>query len=185
MNLNRVLLIGAASALSLPLYAQNFVQNGGFETGDLSHWSTNAPSSAISVTTVNPHSGKYSVLLSADYYIEQDFAPVADSSIHQLSYWIKQNFRTPYFNAFILYYSDGSNNYFLPLGTNNGGWGFVDVTSHLAVGKSLIGFRTYGASPNVNTYYDDFTMSGQAVPEPSGLLLLGVPVLGLLLRARR
>ncbi|MFK4996464.1 hypothetical protein ACI39X_27355, partial [Klebsiella pneumoniae] len=91
----------------------NFLQNAGFESGDETGWTTNEPLSLQVAhppvqTSVVP-SGRYAVFMPEDYYIDQQFAPVAVSTLQNVSYWIKQDQFQPYFfSANILEYSDGT-----------------------------------------------------------------------------
>lgn len=164
--------------------------NPGWETGDLTGWTTNyfSPTTIVESTVV--HSGKYAALMPLDYYLDQQFAPIDVSSIKDVSYWIKQDQFQPnptFFTANILYYSDGTSTYLVPRPANNGDWYHMDLTSYLTPGKKLDGIRVYGATsfgaPSPKTYFDDFVV-GSVVPEPASVLVLAAPVAFLLLRRR-
>ena len=189
LKLIRPLFVAALICVIPHAFGQNFLVNSGWETGDISGWTTNYPSSPIVESTV-VHSGTYAALMPQDYYLDQQFAPIAVSLIQNVSYWIKQvQFHTnpTFFTANILYYSDGTNTYLVPRPANDGGWFQMDLTSDLTPGKFLTGIRVYGVTSiggvSPKTYFDDFNVGGP-VPEPGPFVVLGLASSLMLIRRR-
>ncbi len=172
-----------------PVSAGNILVNPGFETGSLPPWFQDSPPGPEpwNVTTAEAHSGLYSVTGVGNQRITQMFAAIPTALITEVSWWILQpELRTTGYSGFF-YYSDGSSEQvgttFPPNGLPN--WTFVDMTSELDVGKSLIGFGEWGYSgggPGEDrTYLDDLSVI--VIPAPGSLALLGLS--GLLVRRRR
>lgn len=165
-------------------HAVNILQNPGFETGDISGWT----SSAFTATNNDSHSGKWSAIDNGNFNIEQDFSAVDTSQITEVSLWIKQPFiGATYINAIDLIYSDASVGEFLPLNANAGGWAQQNVTADLAAGKQLTGIRLWGYSQGTNhdtTLYDDVVVNVNAVPEPASMAILGLGVAAMIRRRR-
>lgn len=188
---------GVTLALASPsVFAGNFLVNSGWEDGDLTAWTTNEPSSLQSaipiVESTVVHSGKFAALMPEDFYLDQQFAPIATSAIQNVSYWIKQTQFQPnptFFSANILEYSDGSSTYLVPRPPNDGGWHYMDLTADLARGKFLTGIRVYGATTlgaaSPKTYFDDFNVGTVPAPEPATMVILGPFAIAIALRRRR
>src|SRR5579862_1492121 len=154
MNItSRLIAIGGTFAALSMANAQNILVNPGFETGDLTGWTTDGfgPNGAA-------HTGSFSAVARGDKYLEQDFAPIADTDISEVSFWTKQPFIGPdYFAAFVMLYSDSTFTEFITSGANSGGWAQFDTTSLLDPTKSLVGIQAYGYVTTPNPTEHDIT----------------------------
>ncbi|MCB9845845.1 MAG: hypothetical protein H6811_07680 [Phycisphaeraceae bacterium] len=154
--------------------AQNVLANDGFESGVLSPWF--ADSGSPFITTAEAHSGTFSCAAFGSDSIRQDFAPIAASSITEVSIWVKR--ASGAFDQYTFYYDDGSDGTFLINDIGGGDdWKLHDLTANLDLSKNLSGFSIYGTSAGP-AYFDDVTIT----PAPASMALLGV---GGLLAARR
>lgn len=175
-------LVAALAAASASSQAANLFANAGFETGNLTGWS----STGGSVTGSDAHTGSFSFAgLSADN-VSQGFAPVATVGVTELSFWGKRS--GGLFDLVILTYSDSSQENVIVNTIGKGdGWTYVNLTAELDAGKSLSNFFIYGTSPGP-ALLDDFMLNATpAVPEPStyALMALGLGVIGFFARRRK
>jgi PEP-CTERM motif len=160
----------------------NILENAGFESGFLSPWIVARGDPAVS--DVESHSGTYSVAADAEAEIEQTFAPIADSEIEEISYWVDIPVSPQRFNQFTFLYSDGTQ-YTSYSYAYNEGWTLLDITSSLAPDEQLIGFIIAGTSTGDSTtpaYMDDFLIavrgSSSAAPEPSTWAMMAIGFAG-------
>lgn len=77
-----------SSATPTPLPINNLLNNGDFETGDLSGWSLN-PAGSISVSTADTHSGRYAAHITAAAGGRQDWITVEPGKTYIASAWFK------------------------------------------------------------------------------------------------
>lgn len=176
-TLGRHLLVGAAIlAASASSQALNLFVNPGFETGTLSGWTSGGPTVAVSSVA---HTGSQSVAAFGGDFVMQTFSPVATSDIQELSFWGKRSGGL-FDQVTIGYgYNDSSSETFV-VNTIGGSsdWTFINLTSQLDAGKSLVSFQIYGTSPGP-AYLDDFNLKVAAVPDQgSSLALLGLGFAG-------
>jgi hypothetical protein len=166
-------------------FAGQLIVNGGFETGSLSPWFNGrnfcgGTCSLWAVTTTNPHTGLFSAMDVGNIELRQNFTPTAGSSITDVSFWI---FSGAGFNAFDLFYTDGTDKEFVVSPTPNV-WTFEDVTSSVDKTKTLMGFSVFGTSPGFTTFIDDASVTS-TVPEPASLLMMGGGIFALAGSVRR
>jgi hypothetical protein len=163
--------------------AANILINPGFETGDLTGWTT----SGYGVNS-DANTGNWAAWSNGNVWVRQNFAAVSTALITEVSVWTKQpNVGATYFFAMDFFYSDSSTEQFIPGGSSSGGYAKIDVTSQLDAGKSLTGIAAWGYSsgnPNSDiTLHDDFMVN--VVPEPAtGLVLLAGAAVAALRRRR-
>ncbi|CEK18165.1 putative carbohydrate binding protein [Chthonomonas calidirosea] len=70
--------------------AQNYVQNGGFETGDFTDWTLSGDTTVATVSSADPHTGNYSAALGTTYgtgYLSQTLSVTPNQS-YFLSFWV-------------------------------------------------------------------------------------------------
>lgn len=177
-TLGRHLLIGAVVlAASASSQALNLFANPGFETGTFSGWTTGGGTQAISSVA---HTGSSSAALFGPDFVEQTFSPVPTSEIQELSLWGKRP--GGLFDLVVIgygYNDSSTENIFVNTIFGSSDWTFVDLTSYLDAGKSLVSFRIYGTTAGP-AYLDDFNLQVAPVPdEASSLGLLGLGFAGL------
>jgi hypothetical protein len=157
--------------------AVNILVNPGFETGSLAPWFANA--GAPTVSNADPHSGTFSAAALGGDSIRQNFAPIPNTDITEVSVWIK---RPPFqFSQYSFHYSDNTSSTHLIQGTSSIYDQFF-LTSNLTPGKSLAGFSIFGTSPGP-AFMDDFVID--VIPEPSGAILAIGAVIGATIARRR
>ena len=158
-------------------YAANVLVNPGFETGALAPWFGDA--GAPTVSNAEAHSGVFSAAAFGGDSIRQNFAPVATSTITEVSFWAK---RPPFpFDQYSFYYSDAPTFTNFVLG-NGGDWEFFNITSQLTGGAHLTGFSIFGTSAGP-AFLDDFTIN--LIPEPSAAVVALTALAGAVARPRR
>jgi hypothetical protein len=172
-----VLLPSAASAV-------NILVNPGFETGNLTGWTT----SGFVASNAQAHTGSFSAFTNGNFWVRQDFAPIPVSQITEVSFWSLQPNRSgSFFFAWDFFYSDNTTEQAAEFGSGPTVWTKHDYTSQLDAGKSLIAIAAWGftaGNPNVDhTFHDDFVVN--VVPEPATLIAVGLGAGVLALRRRR
>jgi len=164
-----------------PLAANEFV-NAGFETGDFTGWTSGNGATA---TSSESHSGSYSFSGVSNSFVSQTFTAIDTSSISELSFWGKRS--GGLFDLVVLTYSDStSENVLVNTLGGSSDWTFVNLTSDLDLGKSLISFLIYGTTPGP-AYLDDFNLATSSrVPEgATTLTMLGLAMFSLATFRRR
>ncbi len=178
----RALAVAAFAVAATSSQAANLFQNGGFESGSFTGWDD---AGSAAVTSAQAHTGSYSFAGYTRSTVSQTFAATATSDITEFSFWGKRD--GGLYNLVVLSYSDNSVDQFMVNTLGSGDhWTKVDLTSSLAIGKSLLGFQIFGTTPGPS-YLDDFTLTTAAVPEPStyALLALGLAGIGAVARRRK
>lgn len=97
------ILVGLVAFCAATAYANNLVQNGGFETGDFTSWALSGDTSAAFVTSVNPHSGNFSAQLgttSGTGYLSQTLSHATPGQPYVLSFWLASDGQLP--NSFAI-----------------------------------------------------------------------------------
>ncbi len=117
----------------------NALVNPGFETGDLSPWTT----SNWTISTDNPHEGSYCAYDIGNYWIRQDFDPIDVTTITEIGTWHRQPEVS--ISAIDLFYSPTDYDEFL-IFLSGSGWEYFDVTSELRPSGQLQAIRIYGYS---------------------------------------
>lgn len=147
-----LLLIATGLALSVPV---ELLQNGGFESGALSPWTTNS----WTISTTDPHSGTYCAFVEGNYWIRQDFTPVEVTNVVSVTFWHRQ----PEVTLFgIEFYYSPSDYDFDVIYSQGPDWTEYDVTHLLRSTGSLQAMRIWGYSgggpdPDYN-YLDDVSI---------------------------
>lgn len=158
----------------------NILVNPGFETGDLTGWT----SSSFTATNNDAHTGSWSVINNGNFTIEQSFAPVNPADVTEVSVWAKQPDLSGFFFAIDFLYSDSSYEEFYGSAGDQTTWTKFDFVSDLNMAKTLTGIRLYGNSGGT-TQYDDFTVNVNPVPEPASLAVLGLGAAALIRRRKK
>jgi hypothetical protein len=188
-------IVGGLLAAASGAQAANILVNPGFETGGLSPWYQSASYGGVQdwgVDSADAHSGTYSAVDIGNKELEQDFAPVAGSSITQLSFWMRHPNYSIAPMALDLFYTDSTYTENVISSTTTG-WQFFDATSYVNTSKTLKGIGLWGYSSvggaSDMTRFDDVTLdvAGAAVPEPMtwSLTITGFALAGAALRRRR
>ncbi|MBI1334562.1 MAG: PEP-CTERM sorting domain-containing protein [Armatimonadetes bacterium] len=184
MNYKRAILFVGTACLASQGFA-NILVNPGFETGDMTGWTT----TNFTATNNDSHTGSWSTIDFGNFSVEQDFAPVMGSDITEISVWAKQPDLTSFFFAFDIIYSDSTFNTSLGSGSPSNVWTKLDFTSAVDTSKMVTGIRAWGYSSsngtNDVTWYDDFVVNTNSVPEPASMAALGFGALALLRRRKK
>lgn len=182
-------LVALALATAGLASAGNILVNPGFESGALAPWmNTNhycgGPCTDWAPTTADAHSGLWSAMTDDNIEIFQSVTPTATSSISSVTFWLKQPDGGGISYVELVYSGGLFSNYTYSIGTD---WTFIDATSLLMPGQTLVGFGLYGVtSPGAvyRTFLDDASIVA-SVPEPSSLVLLPAALAGLALLRRK
>jgi hypothetical protein len=117
----------------------NLLGNPGFESGSLPPWTTDN----WSVTGTDPHSGSFCAEDIGNFFVRQDFAPIAVGQINSISLWSKQPEGIA-FQAIDFYYSAADFDEFLVAPGVD--WTFLNITGQLRAAGSLQAIRIWGYS---------------------------------------
>lgn len=161
-------------------FAGNLVLNGGFETGDLSHWSIigNPQYAGADVTTISPHSGMYDAELYTFPSSPQQFVGLQQvlnrpTTPLTLTFWLKND---PGANTsgvpseFDVLWNDSVVFHLLESQTDTN---YHMYTVNLPLEQVEGGILQFNAIQNPSEWHlDDIsTAAAAAVPEPSALFL--------------
>lgn len=176
----------ATMAISIPAQATpmpaEMVNNGGFETGDLSGWTMTGRTDHVGVDT-NFHGGRYGLNLSAigaDTFLSQLLNTVA--GVHyQLSYWMS-NDSTSTPNDFSV--AIGGNTLFSAISL--AAQTFTRYSfDFIGTGHDVLQFAVRHDPSYFHLDDVSVTASGADIPEPGSLALLGIGLTALGLRRHR
>jgi hypothetical protein len=163
-----VLSAAAFLTLATTSNAAVLVTNGGFETGDLTGWSSGGD---VGVFAANPHLGAYSVLLVDGAFINQTITTTPGHK-YQLDYWLEHGggtFAAKWGGTEIPGSLDTTTNAFAP--------NSFEVIANSS--STVLTFEFLGAG----VYLDDVVLTDLGpVPEPASLSLLALGALALLRR---
>lgn len=188
----RLLLAFALFAFTSVAFAQNLVQNGGFETGDFTDWTLSGDTTLVGVCSVETCPGGY---MPFDGTYSAYFGPVGDTAT--ISQMIPTTPGDTYSLSFYLANPvGGTPNYFqASLGTasfsfTNFGvafnWQQFTLSTVATSDETQLSF-TFRNDP-AYWFLDDVSVTqsgGGTVPEPSSMILFGSGVLGIVGLARR
>ena len=127
----------AGPAVGIP--ASQLLVNPGFETGDLSGWTT----STWYVTGQDFHSGVWCAESEGNQWLMQEFCPADVRDVTLISLWSRQP-DGPAFQAVDFFYGTVDFDEFLISPPND--WSYWDLTSMLRTAGTLTGIRIWGYS---------------------------------------
>ena len=169
---------------ALPSFAQpNLVTNGGFETGDLSNWTS--ADTFIRVNSDDPHTGTYAAYLSSnapDKSLYQAITTTAGQT-YDVSFWLTDvHVRDPLTNHFAAYFggSAGAKDGQLLLDvTDLGPQPYTKYSYSVTATSSTTYLQFFENNVNDIFYLDDISVQehGTSVPEASTLTLYGGTIL--------
>jgi Beta-1,4-xylanase len=163
----------------------NYVENGDFETGDLTNWTAQNPGDGITVVDTEKHGGQYSVQLISsatsaaewDVQFRSDELPLTTGTTYVFSFFIKSNIpgqarvsfpgnenEWPWMN----WLGSGAGALFT---TTGGTWDFVSVDFTPDIKTTATGVKLsfdLGKTPGVTYWLDDVKVVEKEV-EPEGV----------------
>ncbi len=158
----------------------NILVNPGFETGDMTGWTT----SSFTATNNDSHTGNWSAINFGNITLSQAFTPIAATDITEFSVWAKQPNFSQFFFAIDFNYTDSTSEEFFGTGGTATNWTKYDFTANLNLSKTLSSITVYGNSGGT-TLYDDFVLNTNPVPEPASFAVLGLGAFALLRRRKK
>lgn len=139
MRLGSVISSVPKSPKPQPCLGVELIQNGGFETGSLTPWTT----IRWEISTNSPHQGIYCAADTGNFWIRQDINPMWTRFVKHVTFWSRQ-LASPQSQAYDFIYADSSVEEFAI--TPGPGWNQYDVTANLDTNKTLVAFRLWGCS---------------------------------------
>lgn len=182
------LMLATASTLPTPAYASTLVQNGGFETGDLTGW-TSSPTGGWAIASGSAYSGNYFAATGCSTACDlSQTLPTQAGTTYDLSFafnpGIDANNPAPFGGDTKVLWNG---NTVLDLSGGNLGWEVETITGLLATSNStVLNFSGY-QYPAFNGL-DDVSVTAESVaptPLPATLPLLGSALVGLIVLGHR
>jgi|SRR5579871_5826743 len=184
--MKKLLFVGLAAAFATGAFAQNLVNNPGFETGDLTGWTVNHAGgfSGVGTSPGSPHSGSYSLYLGA----------TSSGDAEDISQSITTVTGAQYLVSFWAYDEYGANDPAAGLNVTFGGnsvFGGIPNPSTYAQYSGTFTATGTSTTLDVNGWetsayinVDDISVTRVQTPEPASMAVLGLGALALIRRRR-